>query len=229
MGTTDYQDLATGTVLIKIETGDPDYFVGFNRQTSFNSGTQEGGDKVLIVIQGREGMLPERSTLVAKLLGGQSYQLGSFGVISVSSINTAASPGYAYVTISKACQSDNDCWGGNNDCPASYCDVNTNTCERALIGNVFGCNCNGVCSDSPSRSTFINCGGPSFEDPAGNLWEPDDIYVNTGLTDSTGVDIAGTDIEMFQTDRYDDTHDSTEMEYTIPLEDGLYDVHLYFR
>lgn len=238
MGMTDYEHLETDTVLIKINTpSDVDFYVNFNRRTSFNSETVEGEDQVLVTVQGKEGRSPSPSTLLAKLSAGGSYDLGSsVGTISVGSINTAASPGYADVSIVKSCTLDVECWSGNNDCSPSYCDLGgSSACERG--GNEFGCNCNGICSDAPSRSKFINCGGPTWEeDPlGGNIWESDEAYVNDEAyadnikTDYTGSGISGTDIDtMFQTDRYDRSNPSV-MAYNIPLENGLYTVHLYFR
>jgi hypothetical protein len=157
------------------------------------------------------------------------YQMGNLGTIVVTNINLSSSPAYAEVTVIRACESDADCWGGNDGCPASYCDGTTNTCERELIGNIFGCNCNGICGDSESLRLYLNCGGPSYTDTAGNYWLSDNGYYNTGNTDSTSESISGTENDfMYQTDRWDDPFDPAPMIYSIPLESGNYDIVLHF-
>jgi hypothetical protein len=230
MGVVDYENEGTDAVLLKIETGsETDYYVSFNRKSGFNGGTVEGGDQVLVTMQGEEGARPDPSTLVAKLDAGQMYQMGNLGTIIVNGINLSSTLAYADVTVIRACQSDADCWGGNDGCPASYCDGTTKTCERELIGNVFGCNCNGVCGDSESLRLYLNCGGPSYTDPAGNYWLSDDGYFNTGKPDSTTESISGTENDfMYQTDRWDDPFDPAPMMYSIPLESGNYDIVLHF-
>lgn len=108
MGIVDYQDEATGTVLVKIETDTfLDYYLKFNRKASFNSGTEEGGDKVMLVSQGGNGESYSQSYLQAKLEQGQSFDILDFGgeslytvTVAVTEINLLATPAYADVTIS---------------------------------------------------------------------------------------------------------------------------------
>lgn len=50
----------------------------------------------------------------------------------------------------------------------------------------------------------INCGGPEYIDPQGNVWSADDHYEGGGLW-STTSDIAATDMDpLYQTERWND-------------------------
>jgi len=64
------------------------YYIHFNRQAGFNSGTQEGGDLVLVASKG-PGYVP--SYLEAELGGGEQYSISDFGghplIIKVDSID----------------------------------------------------------------------------------------------------------------------------------------------
>lgn len=108
MGIADYDNVATETVLIKLETGlFEDYYMNFNRKSGINAGTQEGGDQVLISSQGANGKAFSKSTLHAILSEGQSFEILNFGgiplysvKIKVDEINLSVYPAYADVTIS---------------------------------------------------------------------------------------------------------------------------------
>jgi len=108
MGIADYDNVATETVLIKLETGlFEDYYMNFNRKSGINAETQEGGDQVLIVGQGANGLAFSKSTLHAILSEGQSFEILDFGgiplysvKITVDEINLSVYPAYADVTIS---------------------------------------------------------------------------------------------------------------------------------
>ena len=98
-GAVDYNPLDTSrVVLIKLQqTGsEVDYYLTYNAQTGFNSGTQEAGNQVIVNTQGSEGDSYAASELVAKLSQGGSYTIPSFNgvagkdvVITVNSINTS--------------------------------------------------------------------------------------------------------------------------------------------
>jgi hypothetical protein len=99
------------TVLIKLNdsrSGQPDYFINFNRKTGINSGTVEGGNQVTITSAGEEGEAYAESNLLAKLSAGGSYTIANFegtgnaAVITVESINTGTSPAVANVRIEYA-------------------------------------------------------------------------------------------------------------------------------
>ena len=62
----DNPNISTGhPTIIKIETGtSTDYFINFNRKIGFNSGSQEGGNQVLIAVAG-EGNTYAESNLQA--------------------------------------------------------------------------------------------------------------------------------------------------------------------
>lgn len=92
-------------VVLKVETGTPnDYYINFNRRTGFNSGTQEGGDQVTIVLQGGDGVNYSQSDLLAKLSAGGSYTisdpaLGADLVITVDAIDLTSIPSVAQVSL----------------------------------------------------------------------------------------------------------------------------------
>jgi len=96
-------------MIIKIETGtSADYFINFNRRTGFNSGTQEGGNQVLITVAG-EGNNYAESNLQAKLSAGQAWNatVGSHPnprfhetvTVTVNTINTTTGNGFADIEI----------------------------------------------------------------------------------------------------------------------------------
>ncbi|MBK8267930.1 MAG: hypothetical protein IPK83_06335 [Planctomycetes bacterium] len=80
----------------------------------------------------------------------------------------------------------------------------------------------------------INCGGPDYVDPAGNMWTSDNGsgFFNVGKTPpspvSPTIDIAGTDLDpLYRSERYD-TADLPNMIYTFPAAPGYYLVKLHF-
>jgi hypothetical protein len=77
-GFVDNPDSDGPPMLIKLETQTAeDYFVNFNVRASFNSGTREGGDQVLVVKAG-DGNGYSESDLKAKLGAGSSYRIPNF-------------------------------------------------------------------------------------------------------------------------------------------------------
>lgn len=80
----------------------------------------------------------------------------------------------------------------------------------------------------------INCGGPDFLDPQGNMWQSDNGsgYFNVGRTlpspVSDTIDILGTDLDtLYRTERYDG-QSAPNMTYTLPVTPGYYLVKLHF-
>ena len=121
MGIADYQHPAGYNVLVKIETGqDTDYYLNFNRKKGINSGTLEGGDKVMITRQGENGTGYSPSKLMAAISSGQYYTINDFAGsgdsvrVSGQEINLSSSPGYADVTISARCNADAQCQQGSS-------------------------------------------------------------------------------------------------------------------
>lgn len=129
VGMAEYKKAGPGDmVVVKLNTPTSiDYYINFNRQTGINAETGEGGDQVLVVSQGGEGTSFASSRLLAKLSDGQSFDIPNFegsnsfaARITVNSIDTTSSPGYADVTIGRPSE-DNDehvylnCGGGDYD------------------------------------------------------------------------------------------------------------------
>jgi len=155
MGIADYDNIAGYNVLLKIETDqDVDFYLNFNRKTGINSGTVEGGDKVLVTTQGRNGAGYSDSQLVATISTGSSYTISNFGNsgksvrIFVKEINLSASPAYADVTVSPSCSADSQCrqtFSGACSQDNWVCDRSTNFC--ALSNQANTCNCDYSCDD----------------------------------------------------------------------------------
>ena len=87
-------------MLIKFNMpSDYDYYMFFNKKTSFNSETVEGGDQVLITGQGQEGNGFSPSELLVKLSSNQIVT-HSLIMIVVNSIGSRASISICYVSCS---------------------------------------------------------------------------------------------------------------------------------
>lgn len=139
-----YEVSASDKVILKVENGSQDFFIGFNRQTGVNSGTQEAGDQVTIIRQASGYAI---STLMAKLQKGQSftisnYQGGSEDVlIEVTDINLSATPAYAKVSVYRASCPPGSCNAGCGGCCSTNSDcVSEQSCATGI------CNADGTCS-----------------------------------------------------------------------------------
>ena len=74
---------------------------------------------------------------------------------------------------------------------------------------------------------YINCGGGSFEDAAGIIWDADNYFLS-GAKSTTNESIEGAvDSKLFQTDRWDNSA-SKRLTYEIPVPEGSYQVSLLF-
>ncbi len=150
MGISDYGDPRTSTVLLKLETGtNEDYYVNFNRKAGINRDVRDGGNQVLVIKQGGNGVGYSESERVAMLSSGRSFTIPNFGQsgrtveIKVDRISTSPSvgPGYADVSIKMSCTSDSHCERDAMFACSSFCNRNTNTCEIKA-----GCNCDYTCN-----------------------------------------------------------------------------------
>ncbi|KAI2492997.1 Gametolysin peptidase M11 [Fragilaria crotonensis] len=94
---------STDKMIIRIRSTQ-DYYIHFNRQIGMNSGTQEGGDKVLVTSRDR-GTGLAASKLLAKLSKNGVYTISAFNgsnqslKIVVSSINLGTLPARASVSV----------------------------------------------------------------------------------------------------------------------------------
>ena len=78
-GIIDYSVSSVPNVLVKLEQASSfDFYLTYNARASFNSDTQEGGNQVVIVLQGREGAGYSSSRLEAKLSPGARYVIQNF-------------------------------------------------------------------------------------------------------------------------------------------------------
>lgn len=82
----------------------------------------------------------------------------------------------------------------------------------------------GVLAQQPIR---VNCGGPSYTDSKGQLWQADTGY-NWGIVSSISAVVSGTaDQTLYQAGRYNPNFNSG-MVYAFAVPNGLYHVNLYF-
>jgi hypothetical protein len=72
----DNDDFNNKNIIIQIPNGQSDFYVGYNRQNLFNSGTQEGKDMVLVHEQQGGGF--KNSNLLAKLDDTESYTIQNY-------------------------------------------------------------------------------------------------------------------------------------------------------
>lgn len=75
----DNPDIDGPPVVIKVDNGNEDYFITFNRKAGFNSGTVEAGNQVTVTKAGN-GNSYQESDLLAKLGNGGSFGEGPFSV-----------------------------------------------------------------------------------------------------------------------------------------------------
>lgn len=87
------------------------------------------------------------------------------------------------------------------------------------------CLAKGVSAQQPIR---VNCGGPSYTDSKGQVWQSDaGFYAGPTSTYSTTSPISGTaDPTLFQSERY--INGSTPMIYSFHVANGAYHVNLLF-
>jgi hypothetical protein len=72
----------------------------------------------------------------------------------------------------------------------------------------------------------INCGGPSYTDSKGNVWQADTDYKGGTVSQIQATVTGTTDPALYQDARRDNS--STPLVYAIPVVNGNYHVNLYF-
>lgn len=121
--------LVSDRVVVKVQGGAKDYYVGYNHQTGINSGTQEKQNRV--TIQSRTGTGFGRSALEAGLSAGQEFVIPGFGGESFDvsiKVNSIVN-GKADVTISQeVCTSNAECDDGIA-CTTDTCNTGTGRCQ----------------------------------------------------------------------------------------------------
>jgi hypothetical protein len=151
VGIDDYQLAGNRFVNVKVENGNTDLFIGFNRQKGINSGTREAANKVTIQTQG-SGF--SSSSLVAKLAENEEYTIrnyqnsGTDAVVKVESIDTASTPSTATIDILLLRCEEGDCGPqcgtccDDNDCTGLACA--TGTCENDGTCSYDESSCEGI-------------------------------------------------------------------------------------
>lgn len=139
-------------MLIKLETGSgEDFYVNFNARAKFNSGTQEGGDNVLIVKAASSGY--SESELEAKLTPGTSFTIKKFRdgedltveVFSTNEDSNSANVAICWGACPPECSSDAQCYD-DNECTTDICS-SEGLCANIPIES-------GACGGCPNGSIF---------------------------------------------------------------------------
>jgi hypothetical protein len=137
-GFVDNPDVDGPPMLIKLDTPSAqDYFINFNVRASFNSGTKEGGDQVL-VIQAGEGNGYSESDLKAKLGSGSSYKISNFDngkeltveVLSINVQNRLAKVRVCLGDCPPDCTSNMQC---NDSDPCTIDTCNAGVCSNTRV------------------------------------------------------------------------------------------------
>jgi hypothetical protein len=107
----DFDKKKSDTVLIRINTSKSmDYYINYNKKTSFNAGTLEGSNQVLVVTAIGNGSIYSETNLVAKLNSGGSFTFetdtGSNMTLMVNSIDVN---GTANIHIGPLCLPNSQC------------------------------------------------------------------------------------------------------------------------
>ena len=172
VGIADYDpDAVDKTVLLQLENGAIDYYIGFNRKTGINRGTKEAQDLVEIVTQG-SGYSP--SDLVARLGVGDEYQMINVNnsseslIVRVNRIVEAGNPWYADVEVY------NPATGQASSANSSETDVPPTTPSSP---------------PSPAPSTSASSPAPSFQaSPAPSTIDPSSApSLHPSVTPSTSA------------------------------------------
>jgi Malectin domain len=85
-------------------------------------------------------------------------------------------------------------------------------------------------SGAPAQQPIrVNCGGPSYTDSMGRVWQADADYTG-GVVSQISATMTGTaDPTLYQTARRTDSNSTTvSFQYNFPVSNGTYHVNLYF-
>jgi len=133
IGIAEYDLIDTASIdkaIVQITGYGNDYYVSFNSRKGINSGTQEGGNQVLVHSRS-PGQGYSTSTLVAKLSSGQEYTIEGISdtIVRVDGISTSSTPSYANVYVGNArCSADSDCDRGEF-CTEYSCNISSGICN----------------------------------------------------------------------------------------------------
>eukprot|EP00979_Chaetoceros_neogracilis_P005253 scaffold934_cov154-Chaetoceros_neogracile.AAC.1 len=154
IGVNDYS-ISTSLYTLFVEIKNPSgrsYFLTYNRVEGMNAGTQEAGNKIVVV----EGAPNEQSWKLAEIGPGENYAFPDFLngrdlEISVGAAASSSDINYLPLTVrleTITCNSDSDC-RSTQSCTTVSCD--SNVCTYSPIYNCCG---NGICEESDQ-----GCGG----------------------------------------------------------------------
>eukprot|EP00588_Corethron_pennatum_P003167 CAMPEP_0194301250 /NCGR_PEP_ID=MMETSP0169-20130528/61690_1 /TAXON_ID=218684 /ORGANISM="Corethron pennatum, Strain L29A3" /LENGTH=536 /DNA_ID=CAMNT_0039051481 /DNA_START=349 /DNA_END=1959 /DNA_ORIENTATION=- len=107
VGAGEWSDAAQGNVVIKIEFGSNDLYVGFNRKAGANSDNKEFSDKVTVT-EAENAFYSYQSYVRADLAKDEEYEQNGVRV-KVCDLVTSVVPGYANVVIYDPKKNDGGC------------------------------------------------------------------------------------------------------------------------
>ena len=104
--------------------------------------------------------------------------------------------------------------------------VNDGFLNLDLVASVNNAKISGIeiISTTTHESIRINAGGHEYRDRHGQIWQADEYFTPRNQTFSQRIEIEDTeDDPIFQTERF-----GRDFSYRVPVENGTYDVNLYF-
>eukprot|EP00979_Chaetoceros_neogracilis_P016453 scaffold8034_cov133-Chaetoceros_neogracile.AAC.1 len=182
IGVNDYS-ISNSSYTLFVEIKNPSgrsYFLTYNRAEGMNAGTQEAGNKIVVV----EGAPNEQSWKLAEIGPGENYAFPDFLngrdlEISVGAAASSSGINYLPVTVrleTITCNSDSDC-RSTRSCTTVSCD--SNVCTYSPIYNCCG---NGICEESDQGCGVCasDCVVPThcneIDGQADTSWGGTDVY-----------------------------------------------------
>jgi len=116
VGAGEWENPNQGQVVIKIENGDKDLFVGFNRAAGANSQNDEFDDEVTVIEAKNSNTISYQSYIKAHLKNGEEYTQNGV-TVKVCDLVTNVVPGYANIVIYNPSKNNGDCESGPTGLP----------------------------------------------------------------------------------------------------------------
>jgi len=118
VGAGEWENADQGQVVIKIENGDKDLFVGFNRAAGANSQNEEFDDEVTVIEAKNTNTVSYQSYIKAHLENGEEYTQNGV-TVKVCDLKTNVVPGYANIVIYNPSKNNGSCENESTDSPTS--------------------------------------------------------------------------------------------------------------
>jgi len=118
VGAGEWTNSNQGQVVIKIENGKQDLYVGFNRKAGANSQNKEFSDEVTVIEAVNTSSVSYQSYIKAHLKNGQEYTQDGV-TVKVCDLDTNVVPGYVNIVIYDPSKHNGNCENGPTGSPTS--------------------------------------------------------------------------------------------------------------